>query len=130
MEPTAPHIYPPLPSMEIPQMPQQQFRLQEIARLKTYLETEAKMRESLKKRYRRGITATHAVDGVSTIAALGLGVGGVGLLTTIIAAPIVVGLEAAALASGLVGHGAKFIGARLAAKKQKHNKIRVLAMAR
>lgn len=139
MEPTAPMetspaehiaIYPTLPSGIRGDEPQQQFRLSEISRLKTYLETEAKDRDHLRKKYSRGVTVITIVDGVATVAGMGLGVAGVGLLTTVIAAPLVVGLEAAALACGACGIAAKFIGGRFAAKAQKHNEIRVLALTK
>jgi len=129
--PSAP-LYPELPTALEPAYPsgQQQFRLSEITRLKTYLETEAKTREHLRKKYGRGIAACHGVDGALTVACMGLGCAGVGLLATIIAAPIAVGLEAAALACGVFGVAAKFIERRLAAKAQKHDEIRVLALAK
>ena len=50
-----------------------------------------------------------------------------GLLSTIIAAPVVLGLEIAALACGALGVTGKFVGRRLAAKARKHDEIRVLA---
>jgi len=58
---------------------------------------------------------------------VGLGVGGVGLLSTVIAAPVVLGLEIAALSCGVLGVTSKFIGRRLAVKAKKHDEIRVLA---
>ncbi|KAI0226954.1 hypothetical protein LSAT2_022589 [Lamellibrachia satsuma] len=45
---------------------------------------------------------------------MGMGIGGVGLLSTIIAAPVILGLEAAALACGLFGFPDKFVSCRLA----------------
>ena len=56
-----------------------------------------------------------------------MGIGGAGLLCTIIAAPIVLGLECASLACGLLGVAGKFISRRLAIKAKKHDEIRVLA---
>ena len=52
---------------------------------------------------------------------------GAGLLCTIIAAPIVLGLECASLACGLLGVAGKFISRRLIVKAKKHDEIRVLA---
>ena len=66
-----------------------------ISRLKQQLEEAA-----LYKNYRRGV---NAADGVNTaVLAAGMGMG-IGLLSTIIVAPVVLGLEAAALACGLLG---------------------------
>jgi len=107
--------------------PDQYFRLQEISRLRKYLEDEKDKRSQLYKKYRRGINAVDAVDTALISASMGMGIGGVGLLTTIIAAPVVLGLEIAALGCGLLGVAGKFIGRGLSVKARKHDKIKVLA---
>lgn len=56
-----------------------------------------------------------------------MGISGVGLLSTIIASPIIFGLKCAALACGLLGVVGKFINRRQTVKKKKHDEIRVLA---
>ena len=56
-----------------------------------------------------------------------MGIGGTGLLCTIIAAPIVLALECGSLACALIGIAGKFISRRLEIKAKKHNEIRVLA---
>ena len=55
-----------------------------------------------------------------------MGVGGVALLSTVIAAPFVVGLEIGALTCSAVKLAGKFVGRRLAVKAQKHDEVRVL----
>ena len=55
---------------------------------------------------------------------------GVGLLTTIIATPIAIGLQAGAIASGLLGAGGRFIYRKLEAKAREHDQIRVLAVSK
>ena len=55
------------------------------------------------------------------MASVGLAVSGVGLLSTIIAATIAIGIQAGAIVCG------KFLGRRLQAKARKHDQIRVLA---
>ena len=55
---------------------------------------------------------------------------GVGLLTTIIAAPVATGLQAGAIAYGLLGAGGRFICRKLEAKARKHDRIRVLAVSK
>ena len=107
--------------------PDQYFRLQEISRLRKHLEDEKDKRSQLYKKYRRGINAVDAVDTALISASMGMGIGGVGLLTTIIAAPVVLGLEIAALGCGLLGVAGKFIGRRLSVKARKHDEVRVLA---
>jgi len=56
-----------------------------------------------------------------------MGIGGAGLLVTIVAAPIVLALECASLVCELLGVAGKFISPRLEIKSKKHNEIRVLA---
>ena len=58
------------------------------------------------------------------------GVGGVSLLTTVVAVPVVVGFEVAALVSGAFGAVGKFATRRLAVKVKKHGEIRVLAASK
>ena len=109
------------------QQQDQYFRLQEISRSKKHLEDEKDKRSQLYKKYRRGINAVDAVDTALISASMGMGIGGVGLLTTVIAAPVVLGLEIAALGCGLLGVAGKFIGRRLSVKAKKHDEVRVLA---
>ena len=45
---------------------------------------------------------------------MGVGIGGVGLLSTIIAVPVVLGLEIAALTCGAMGVVGKYVARRLA----------------
>ena len=107
--------------------PDQYFRLQEISRLRNHLEDEKDKRSQLYKKYRRGINAVDAADTALISASMGMGIGGVGLLTTVIAAPVVLGLEIAALGCGLLGVAGKFIGRRLSVKANKHDEVRMLA---
>ena len=46
---------------------------------------------------------------------------GVGLLSTIIAAPVAIGLQAVAIVCGLLGAGGKLVSRRLQAKARKHD---------
>ena len=55
---------------------------------------------------------------------------GVGLLTTIIAAPVAIGLQAGAIACGLLRAGGRFICWKLEAKARKHDQIWVLAVSK
>ena len=120
-------LYPELPTGPAETPPDQFFRLQEISRLRKQLEDEKEKRSQLYKKYRRGINAVDAVDTALISASMGMGIGGVGLLTTIVAAPVVLGLEIAALGCGLLGVTGKFIGRRLSVKAKKHSDLVVLA---
>ena len=120
-------IYPTLPETAPSAPPDHTFRLQEITRLKSSLECERDQRASLYKKYRRGVNALDGIDTALITASTGMGIAGVGLLSTIVAAPIVLGLEIAALACGVLGTSGKFISRRLAVKAMKHNQIMTLA---
>ena len=62
-----------------------------------------------------------------SVTSVGLAASGVGLLSTIIAAPVAIGLQAGAIVCGLLGSGGKSVGRRLQAKARKHDLIRGLA---
>ena len=75
----------------------------------------------------------NAIEGIDTFlltAIVGMSIGGSGLLCTIIAVPIVLGLECASLACRLLGEAGKFISRRLTVKVKKHDEIRVLAKSK
>ena len=55
-----------------------------------------------------------------------MGIDGVVLLSTIVAAPVVLGLEVAALGCRLLGVADKLISRRLLVKAKKHDEVRVL----
>ena len=61
------------------------------------------------------------------MSSVGLAASGVGLLSTIIAAPVALGLQAGAIVCGLLGAGGKILGRRLQAKARKHDLTRGLA---
>ena len=58
---------------------------------------------------------------------LGLAASGIGLLATIITAPVALRVQAGAIVCGLLGAGGKLVGRRLQAKARKHDLICVLA---
>ena len=62
-----------------------------------------------------------------SVTSVGLAASGVGLLSTIIAAPVAIDLHAGAIVWGLLGSGGKLVGRRLQAKSRKHDLIRGLA---
>jgi hypothetical protein len=132
--PTAPEsgtLYPELPlagHSKLTEAPRDQsYRLQEISQLKKRLEDDRDKRAELYKKYHRGVNALDGIDTALFTACMGMGMGGVGLLSTIIAAPVVLGLEIAALMCGALGMAGKFVSRRLAVKAKKHDQLRVLA---
>ena len=114
-------LYPPLETTG------DNHRLQHVAEVRSHLEKEQDFRASLYKKYRRSVNVVDGVHTALSVASAGLAASGVGVLTTIIAAPVAVGLQAGAIACGLLGAGGRFICRRLEAKARKHDQIRVLA---
>ena len=113
-------IYPPLKSGET-------HRLQHVAEVRFRLEKERDFRASMYKKYRRGANVVDGIDTALSVTSVGLAASGVVLLSTIIAAPVALGLEAGAIVCGLLGAGGKFVGRRLQARARKHDLIRGLA---
>ena len=87
-------------------------------------------RQTLSKKYHRGVKIINNVDTALLVASMGLGVAGVGLLSTIIAAPVVLVLEAIALGTGLLGIVGVQATKKLTHKAEKHENIKVLAEAK
>ena len=102
-------------------------RLQHVAEVRSRLEKERDFRASLYIKYRRGVNVEDGLDTALSVASAGLAASGVGVLTTIIAAPVAFGLQAGAIACGLLGAGGRFICRRLEAKAKKHDHICVLS---
>ena len=133
LEATAPPImtdtgglYPDLPVSDNP-AGTHTYRLQEISLLKKRLEDERDKRAELYKKYHRGVNVLDGIDSALIMTSMGVGVVGAGLLSSIIAAPVGLGLEIAALACGVLGLTGRFIGRRLAVKTKKHDEVRILA---
>ena len=118
--PTAPPLYPDLEDG-------QNYRLQKISELEQRLIRERDTRISLYKKYKRGINVIDGIDTALIAGGIAIGGTGIGLLSTIIAAPIVVPLEITAIVCGLIGVSLKFVNRRLQFKAKKHNEIRILA---
>ena len=74
-------LYPPLESGET-------HRLQHVAEVRFRLEKERDFRASMYKKYRRGANFVDGFDTAFSVTSVGLAASGVGLLSTIIAAPV------------------------------------------
>ena len=113
-------LYPPLESGET-------HRLQHVAEVRFRLEQERDFRASMYKKYRRGANVVDGIDTALSVTSVGLAASGVGLLSTIIAAPVAIGLQAGAIVCEMLGAGGKLVGRRLQTKARKHDLIRGLA---
>ena len=65
------------------------------------------------KKYRRGANVADRIDIALSVTSVGLAASGVGLLSTIIAVLVALGLQAGAMVCGLLGTGGKLVGRRL-----------------
>ena len=81
-------------------------------------------------RYHRAVNTIDGVDSALVASSVAMGIAGGGLLLTIIAAPIVLGLECSSLACGAIGLLGKLISRKLETKSKLHNEIRLLAEAK
>lgn len=123
---TAPPLYPILPT----EGDGHAYRLQQITRINRELQNEADKRASLRKKYRRAINGVDAADTVLISTGAALGIGGVGLLATIVAIPIAVGLEIGSLGCAGLGVIGKFVSRKLSSKYSKHQQIETMARAK
>ena len=121
----------PLPTAP-PQMEDcgESYRLQKINEIQQLLDCEREKRQKLSKKYHRGVNVINTVDSILVTASMGLGIAGVGLLSTIIAAPVVIAMEGTALGAGCLSIFGKYISRKLYRKAEKHTNIQVLAEAK
>ena len=117
-------IYPSLPPLD---NDGHIFRLNKIEMEEKYLQGEIAKRESLSKKYHKGIKIINTADAGLILTTMGLGAAGVGLLSTIIAAPIVIAMKAVALGTGILSMIGNHMVKKLMQKSEKHEKIKILA---
>ena len=69
------------------------------------------------------------IDNCLSVAAIGLGITGVGLLPTIVAAPAVIGMEALSIVMSLLRVVGNHAIQKMSLKIEKHEKIAMLAVS-
>lgn len=106
------------------------YRLQKISEIQKEIEQERDKRSTLSKKYHRSVKIINGVDDVLIVVTIGSGIAGIGLLSTIIAAPIAIGMEAAALGAGAISIIGSQVNKKLLLKAEKHDKIKTLAEAK
>ena len=105
------------------------YRLNKIDEIQEILIAERDKRNALSTSYNKGVNFISVIDNCLCVAAIGLGITGVGLLSTIVAAPAVIGMEAVSIVMGLprvVGNQAI---KKMSLKIEKHEKIAMLAVS-
>ena len=132
-------LYPTLPNeRNIPSAPNiegshdkgHSYRLKVISDVEKFLEDEITKRGAFSKKYFRIARITSSVDNVLITITLGAGVTGAALLATVVAAPIVVGLEIGAAVTGLISLVGNIVVKKTTIKAKKHLKIKMLAGAK
>ena len=101
--------------------------MQKINEIQAFLEKEVTTREAFGKKH---FGAARIVDNVDTILitiTLGGGAGGVALLTTIVAALIVIAIEGVSFLTGLPSIIGKYGVKKTTSKAEKHEKIKMIA---
>ena len=76
------------------------YRLKKINEIQKILTAERNKRKELNTKFNRGDNIIGVIDNCLVVTAIGLGITGVGLLSTIVAAPAVIGMEAVTIVMG------------------------------
>lgn len=106
------------------------YRLQKIGEIQKEIESERDKRAALSKKYHRAVKVISGVDAALVTSTMGLGVAGISVLSTIIAAPVAIAMEAGALGAGFLSIIGAQVNKKLVTKAEKHEKIKVLADAK
>ena len=78
------------------------YRLKKIDEIQKILIANRDKRNELSVRYNRGVNIIGVIDSCLGVTAIGLDITGVSLLSTIVAAPAVIGIEAVSIFMGLL----------------------------
>ena len=124
------NVYPKLPTAPPIEDQGQGYRFQKINEIQAFLEKEVESRESLSKKYFRVVNIIDNVDTTLIALTLGAGPGGIALLSTVVASPIVIPLEGMALFTGFLSIIGKYRVKKYTSKAEKHVKIKTIASAK
>ena len=117
-------------SLDQSEMEPQNFRLQKIGELESFLRSKVEFRSALFKKYRRAVNIINSASALSAFIGLGAGVGGAASLATGVGLVPGIALEVFAGLSSLFDIAGVAIGRRCSAKAAKHEAIRVLASSK
>ena len=124
------NLYPKLPTAPPMENQGQSYRLQKINEIQAFLEKEIEARGALSKKYFRAAKIVDNVDTVLITLSLGAGAGGIGLLSTVIAAPVVIAMEGVAIFTGILSIIGKYTVKKSTSKAEKHEKIKTIASSK
>ena len=105
------------------------YRLKELDEIQEILTAERNKRNELSTKYNRGVNIIDAIDNCLGVSAIGLGITRVGLLSTIVAASAVIGIEAVSIVMELLRIVGNQAIKKLSLITEKHEKIAMLALS-
>ena len=122
MEHNTQPLYPKLPSAPSGEVEGKahSYRLQKISEVQKTLEEERDKRSTLSKKYHRSSKIIRVIDNVLVVGTIGLGGAGIGVLSTIIAAPVAIAMESVALGLGVLSIIGTEVNKKLLMKAEKH----------
>ena len=123
--PSLPNIRekPTAPEVELTEISNDQghaYRLKVILGIQKFLEAEIEYRNTFSKKYFRIANIVSNVDSFLITATLGSGIAGVVLLSTVVAAPVVVGLEVGAAITGFISLIGNSVVKKTTIRAEKH----------
>ena len=124
---------PSAPAIELTEMGNDQghtYRLKVISDIQKFLENEISKRDAFSKKYFRVARVVSNVDNVLITITIGAGATGAVLLSTVVAAPVVLGLEIGAITTGFISSIGNNAVKKTTTKAEKHLKIKMLASAK
>ncbi|KAH3696869.1 hypothetical protein DPMN_084349 [Dreissena polymorpha] len=131
-------LYPSLPPVVVPSAPElirvegsaQPYRLQKINEIQKEIAAERDKRVKLSKKYHRAVRIVAGLDNALVVSSMVLGATGIGVLSTIIVAPVAITMEGAALGLVLLSIVGGQTNKKLSLIAEKHEKIKTLADAK
>ena len=105
------------------------YRLKKNDEILEILIAERAKRNELSIKYNRGVNIIGVIDSCLGVTAIGLGITGVSLLSAIVAAPAVIGMEAVSIVMGLLRVVENRAIKKISLKIEKHEKIAMLAVS-
>ena len=105
------------------------YRLKKIDEIHELLIAERDKRNELSIKYNRGVNVIGVIDSCLGVTAIGFGITGISLLSTIVAAPAVIGMEALSIAMRLLRVVGNLAIKKMSLKIEKHEKIAMLAIS-
>jgi hypothetical protein len=120
-------IYPKLSATAPVEMSAHAYRLQKISEIQKHIQQERDKRAMLSKKYHRSVKIIGAVDDILLVATMSLGISGIAVLSTIVAAPLAIAMEITSLAAGAVSLIGGQVNKKLVLKAEKHEKVKTLA---